>query len=130
MKIYTSYHGNFRKLIEAGLQPINISVQHPKFIADLYPDYFKLAPTYQMLRMSPVNYDHHFSNILSAQNQHKAVKDLESLSGGKDVAICCYEKPGDRCHRHNVAEWLNKAGYSVEEYREKPKPKPVQFALF
>ena len=24
-----------------------------------------------------------------------------------DIALVCYEKPGDFCHRHLVADWLN-----------------------
>ena len=33
-----------------------------------------------------------------------------------DIALLCYEKPDDFCHRHLVADWLNKNGYKCEEY--------------
>ena len=32
-----------------------------------------------------------------------------------DFALVCYEKPSDFCHRHLVADWLNKNGYDCEE---------------
>lgn len=31
------------------------------------------------------------------------------------IALVCYEKSGDFCHRHIVADWLNQAGYDVKE---------------
>ena len=34
-----------------------------------------------------------------------------------DIALVCYEKPGDFCHRHLVAEWLRENGYDCEEYQ-------------
>ena len=35
------------------------------------------------------------------------LRELERLSGGKDVALICYEAPGDFCHRHLLVEYLN-----------------------
>lgn len=37
--------------------------------------------------------------------------------GENDIALICYEKPSDFCHRHLVAEWLNKNGFQCEEWR-------------
>ena len=31
---------------------------------------------------------------------------LEKYAEGKDVILCCYEKKGDFCHRHLLAQWL------------------------
>ena len=39
------------------------------------------------------------------------------MAGTEDIALVCYEKPGDFCHRHLVADWLNEAGYQCEEYK-------------
>ena len=33
------------------------------------------------------------------------------------IALICYEKPTDFCHRHLVADWLNNNGIKCEEYR-------------
>ena len=36
------------------------------------------------------------------------LKNLEKLAGGREeIALVCYEKPGDFCHRHIVADWLD-----------------------
>lgn len=57
----------------------------------------------------------------------KAVKDATTVIkelnylvlnvNGKDIALICYEKPSDFCHRHLVAEWLNQNGYRCDEWR-------------
>ena len=33
------------------------------------------------------------------------------------IALICYEKPTDFCHRHLVADWFNKNGILCEEWR-------------
>ena len=33
-----------------------------------------------------------------------------------DAVLMCYEKSGDFCHRHLVADWLRTAGIAVEEF--------------
>ena len=55
------------------------------------------------------------------------------LSGGKDVALCCYEKPGDFCHRHILAKWITEnTGIEITEFGvvEKKEPKYEQANLF
>jgi hypothetical protein len=56
-------------------------------------------------------------------NADKVIDDLNMLilkdginCKGKDIALVCYEKPEDFCHRHLVAEWLKKFGYCCEEF--------------
>ena len=34
------------------------------------------------------------------------------------IALICYEKSEDFCHRHLVAYWLKCNGYECEEYKE------------
>lgn len=43
------------------------------------------------------------------------MRELSELSEGKDVALICYEKSSDFCHRHLVAEWLAQHGQTVQE---------------
>lgn len=31
---------------------------------------------------------------------------LRTITSHRDIVLCCYEKPGDFCHRHILAEWL------------------------
>jgi hypothetical protein len=47
------------------------------------------------------------------ENLLKLVED----SGKNDLALLCYEKPGETCHRRAVAEWLQQAiSISMPEY--------------
>ena len=35
---------------------------------------------------------------------------------GDNAVMLCYEKPGDFCHRHLIADWITKnTGITVEE---------------
>lgn len=82
-------------------------------------------------------------NVLAKLNASNVVTDLESLffntletwnmenlgnqmkqqnlhiwdSRFYHVALLCYEKPEDFCHRHLVAQWLTENGYQCTEYR-------------
>ena len=59
--------------------------------------------------------------VLDKLNTANVVIDLYELAGidgteGKDICLICYEKPEDFCHRHLVADWLSKDGFSVKEW--------------
>jgi uncharacterized protein YeaO (DUF488 family) len=135
MKIYTSYFGNMKRLMKAGLVPIGISQFPPKFF---YGNSMKeLAPAPFMLGkdISPKQYVELFnSRILGKLKQGDVLKKLEQLAMGRDVVLLCFEKDPEGCHRTLVANWLNKAGFIVEEfeaYRNKPsQPLPPQLSLF
>ena len=38
--------------------------------------------------------------------QEKVKYFFETLGGDRDIILCCYEKPGEFCHRHVLANWL------------------------
>jgi|GEM_PF-6206905 len=55
-----------------------------------------------------VSYQPAFLNILR-KNSEQITNWLNStLSAGKPVTLLCYEKPNEPCHRHDVAEFLEK----------------------
>ncbi len=101
--MYTSYYGNYRKLI--GLNPISISRSKPKSINCL--EYKKLAPTYLMLSMNEDNYIQAFYEMLEKLDPYQVINELKELAGSKPFVLLCYEKPNEFCHRHLVADWLN-----------------------
>ena len=108
MKIYTSYFGNSKKLQQAGIKVIGISTQE------------EYTRRYR-------------SEVLSRQDMQQFLKTVEQASGGQDVALCCYEKPEDFCHRHILADWIKeKLGIEISEYGYTPKKEPdyVQGTLF
>ena len=131
MKIYTSYFANLKALAKAGILPISIARYSPKWFDGLQ---FKLvAPTSYMLSESCTHeeYLQKYDAILKGLDVRRVVDQLAQWSKGRDVALCCYEKPGDFCHRHLLADWLKENGYEVEEFGQKEeKQKVVQLDLF
>jgi hypothetical protein len=134
MKIFTSYFGNSRKLKEAGIKIICVAIGKPRFIAGI-PQMLNVCPTRYMVS-GPCSHDEYlklYDRILASQDANQVVKQIEMLSGGKDVALCCYEKPGDFCHRHILAKWITEnTGIEITEFGvvEKKEPKYEQANLF
>ena len=123
--IYTSYFGNRKLKNDPRLFLVSIALYPPK-------DYFgksyrELAPHPEMLRdwkrdHCESDYIRDFDLILGELDPESVVTQLMALSGNfknlnyyPDIVLLCYERPGEFCHRHLVANWLNAAGYKVEE---------------
>lgn len=114
MKIYTSYFGNVRKLPD-GIVPISIA-RHAKFWPGL--KFFSFAPDSETLKMRQEEYTERFNKKLSKLQIESVLEELIAISEGKDIALLCYEKPGDFCHRRLVAKWIEKeTGVEVPEYQ-------------
>lgn len=133
MIIYTSYFGNSRKLAAANIKPICIAIGKPKFFFG--PQLLDVAPTRYMISpaCSPEEYTRRYNEILSRLNAFKVVEQIKLISGGSDVALCCYEKPGDFCHRQMLAKWITeKTGIEVKEFGvvERREPEVKQGNLF
>ena len=115
MKIYTSYFSNIKNL---NVVPISISGNPPKGYSGL--EYKKLAPKYSFFKIWKETGDNnyyirHFNqDVLDKLDANIVYKELEELSEGKDIALICYEKPEDFCHRHLVNEWLQKNNIVTE----------------
>ena len=131
MKIYTSYFANLKKVYAANIAPIGIARFSPKYFYG--NNLLTLAPRADMLSMEQDRYDREYKKILSQLNPHVIYKRIEEIAEGRDVALLCYEKFGEHCHRHLVAEWLNKElglditefGYSARKIQE-----VIQMSLF
>lgn len=112
MLIYTSYFAQVKNL-PSDIVPISIAAkQVPGW---RYPVYKALAPTYNILYdyKRDGDKDHYVAAYLRDVLRYLF---QEKLSGGKDIALICYEKSGSFCHRHVVARWLGKAGFVVKEF--------------
>lgn len=116
MKIYTSYFANVKNLRKESIVPIGIALYPPRWYSGL--NLRKVAPTESILRTKDLDeYTQRYKNeILSHLNVQSFVEELNRLTQGRDVALCCYEKPGDFCHRNLLAEKLRECGYEVEEF--------------
>ena len=120
MKIYTSYYGNLRNLPNT-ITPISIAGRKPDNLN--IKEYKKLAPKWGFFQKWKENHDndfyiqHFYDEVLNNLDPTKVLEELKNLSDGKDVALVCYEKPKDFCHRHLVSEWLmNYFNVDIQEW--------------
>ncbi|MDD3404956.1 MAG: DUF488 family protein [Paludibacteraceae bacterium] len=106
------------------MTPISVALWKPKFFNGA--SIIEVAPTHYMLSNACKMNEYLilYSSMLSGLNAFKILERINELSEGKDVALCCYEKPGDFCHRHLLAGWLTKeTGVEIIEYGVAEKPK-------
>lgn len=134
--IYTTYFANLRKLPD-NIIPISICGKAPTWYHGL--QFKQLAPKYDFFMKWKETHDNDYyinsfhEKVLNPLEASEVVYDLyskigidlsehgvdfsneNSLNGEKHIALVCYEKPGDFCHRHLVAEWLNANGFPCKE---------------
>ncbi len=121
MKIYTTYFANVKNLPK-NVIPIAICSKAPDSWKGL--QYKRLAPKWEFFKIWKETHDNDFyireftSKVTGKLNACSVMRELISMvPSGYDIALVCYEKPGDFCHRHLVAEWLTSVGYVTEEYK-------------
>ena len=70
-----------------------------------------------IIYLEDVKNDH---EVLKDKTCRQVLADLQKLTGVKNdfskIILLCYEKPGDFCHRHLVADWLTKNGVNCIEW--------------
>ncbi len=131
--IYTSYFAKLKSLPEH-IIPISICGKAPDWYQGL--QYKKLAPKYDFFMKWKENHDNDSyiecfnEQVLNKLSAEQTVKELYKLISNialnpklfpdrslvPDIALICYEKPSDFCHRHLVADWLNKNGIKCKEW--------------
>ncbi|GHT94324.1 hypothetical protein FACS1894122_10830 [Alphaproteobacteria bacterium] len=123
--VYTSYFAFIPKL-PVDMLRISVSLFTPKW-ASVDGHLAYLNPTEQLLKKaksgavsSEEAIKKYCDEILGKLSPTKVYEDLLKMledSGKKNLALLCYEKPGEICHRRFVAEWLENAlSISVPEY--------------
>jgi uncharacterized protein (DUF488 family) len=117
MKLSTSYFAQAKKLRDRGITIVSIALFPPRYYSGL--KYKVLAPARDMLHLEGEAYVRRYYALLSGLDPWQIIEDIESLTGhAGEVALLCYEKPGELCHRRLVAEWLHeKTGTDVEEIK-------------
>mgnify|MGYP003416317629 CR=1 FL=1 len=138
--IYTSYFAKLKSLPE-NIVPISICGKAPDWYKGL--QYKKLAPKYDFFMewkknhdndyyikcfneqvLDKLDYSHIYDDLcdlseefVNALPEDDIRKQHQDLNFPYAIALICYEKPTDFCHRHLVAEWFNKNGMPCEEWR-------------
>lgn len=121
--IYTTYFAKLKSLPKE-IIPIAICGKAPT--GYIGPDYRALAPKYDILMHWKATRDDEYfiksfnEQVLDNLNPAKVVAELYHKAGKAycegDIALVCYEKSTDFCHRHLVASWLRANGYSCGEF--------------
>lgn len=128
MKIYTSYFSNLKEIKKENIVPVNIALWPPRFYNGKSLRY--VAPTRSILKetKSDEEYIIRYKNeILAHLDINSLLHDIETLAEGHDVALLCYEKPGELCHRHLLADFMNEHGCDVHELRKDERQLSIDF---
>lgn len=99
-----------------GLYPVSIAGKCPDWYHGA--EYKKLAPKWSFFSKwkngsHKGDNDYYIKNfyelVLDKLDPEQVIKELEGFTGvsSDKIILLCYEKPGDFCHRHLVADWLN-----------------------
>lgn len=122
--IYTGYYGKIKRYKELGIETIAISGKVPDFYDGLtYPDF---APRYNVFQkwkngeIDNFQYTEKYRAYLNTLDNNEIKKDFDPYNvEGKDCVLLCYEKSGEFCHRHILADWLEEnLWFKVEEFKE------------
>ena len=127
--IYTTYFANVKNL-PSNIIPISIAGKAPKEWNGL--EYKKLAPKWSFFSVWKETQDNdyyieHFQKeVLDKITILQVMRDLIDLSLPTDLrhpspvgfALVCYESSEKFCHRHLVADWLNKNGVQCKEWED------------
>lgn len=120
--IYTGYYAKLNKYEEAGLIPVAISGTIPEFYTNRLR-YSDFAPRYSFFKawrageIDNFEYTIMYKDYLDTLDKKEIKEDFDSPHKCSNMILLCYEKTGDFCHRHILADWLEENfGYRVEEY--------------
>lgn len=132
--VYTSYFDKLEDL-PTNVIPVSICGAAPEWYKGA--QYRKLAPRLAFFQEWKKNHDNdyyieHFqSEVICKLSFSRVLADLQlkipyeirekmcsDVFNNKDVhiALICYEKPGEFCHRHLVADWFKEHGIECSEW--------------
>ena len=117
--IYTSYFGKrdipYPTISVAGKCPDWYKGPQLKKLAPKY-DFFKL---YKDGEIDDAEYTRRYKKeVLDTLDPKQIVSEIYMYGQNINVVLLCYEKPGDFCHRHLIAEWLSPYDGEVKEYEK------------
>lgn len=110
--IYTSYFSNIRNL-PIKIIPISIARYRPQNM--WIEEWTEYAPTSDILWK--------YKNDKITESQYRELYldqlsrvDFTKITEANNIALVCYEKSGDFCHRNILAEKLRELNIDIEEY--------------
>ena len=118
--IYTGYYSKMKEYADSGLTLLSISRTKPEFAKSCI-DIPQLFPSDKIL------WDHKKGKIDEMEYTSKQLYQLNELGVdriikmiqifGDNVVLLCWESPEKFCHRHILADYINKnSNINVEEF--------------
>lgn len=110
--IYTGYYGGLTRIVGdiakvqvSNSAPVSVDIKFEKAI----PDWAFIVKPYKDGLITKEEYEQRYTLQLDKfrENILGVIKYFSSTD--KDYILLCYEKPGDFCHRHILADYINKA---------------------
>lgn len=132
--IYTTYFAQLRNL-PPNIIPVSICGKAPEWYRGV--QYKKLAPKYDFFMEWKRTHDNdyyikHFNDeVLSPLSIIRVLTELQCSIPEEvkvkmqspfydnqewHIALVCYEKPDEFCHRHLVSNWIHENGFECKEY--------------
>ena len=118
--IYTGYYSKIKEYVDSGLTLLSISRTKPEFakscidIPQLFPS-DKILWDYKKGKIDEMEYTSKYLNQLNELGVDRIIKMIQIF--GDNVVLLCWESPEKFCHRHILADYINKnSGVVVEEF--------------
>lgn len=115
MILYTSYISKISKLDAQGILPVAIVNYLPRNLHVMNLSYLsppaQTLAKYKKIKDSKV-FTMEYAKYLNTLNINEVLNHIESIMTNHDnktIALVCYEKSGDFCHRHILAEWIEQS---------------------
>lgn len=110
--IYTGYYGGLTRIVGdiakvqvSNSAPVPVDIKFEKAI----PDWAFIVKPYKDGLITKEEYEQRYTLQLNKFRENILGVTKYFSSTGKDYILLCYEKPGDFCHRHILADYINKA---------------------
>lgn len=120
IQIHTSNYSKARKLDKSKYLFVSISIYPPKGWSGLNAP--ELAPTHELLKayhngMSESDYEREYRKQIShLKNIRSQFESMAQKANGRDIALLCYEKVGEFCHRFILSDIIyEEYGYRITE---------------
>ena len=118
--IYTGYYSKIKEYVDSGLALLSISRTKPEFakscidIPQLFPSN-KILWDYKKGKIDEMEYTSKYLNQLNELGVDRIIKMIQIF--GDNVVLLCWESPEKFCHRHILADYINKnSNINVEEF--------------
>ena len=118
--IYTGYYSKIKEYADSGLILLSISRTKPEFakscidIPQLFPS-DKILWDHKKGKIDEMEYISKYLDQLNELGVDRIIKMIQIF--GDNVVLLCWESPEKFCHRHILADYINKnSNINVEEF--------------